>query len=382
MGHRRDDDELVLTRPSAYAVAAKQGEFQQCLGNPEVVPGIDEQGRHVDFRVIAQVSELVPPRVGERARHHVHPVVGRGAGALHHVDQRQTVADGGIIERGQLRRRVEIVGEFAPDLGRHIGGRAIEQLVAVDRHPADRHRQFHRAAVARPEIAVAPAGRAHRAARALGDHRPMVGIAGLGQINLRVAEVGAAIAADLAVRPRLAGQPVDRIVAVLQLVPGHDVQAAGFELAALVLNRHHIAETGEAKSLRVGAAKALLVIRRANQDRRQGFGRALWHIEIGRELDPVRHRDQHAFLDPYRVLASLCRARHGSDDQDRQGDNDGVKTGVDHGSMSIRTRARRAVWSVARRRRPATRQKIAPSASQPSSTAHSSGTGIFACAQA
>ena len=108
--------------------------------------------------------------------------------------------------------------------------------------------------------------------------------------DLRVAQVGAAVGADLAVGPGLCGQPRRGIGAVLDVVFRDGVAPLGLELAAHVLYGDDEALTREEARGGVRATMSALVVGRADQTTGSRSPASLRDVEVGREPHAVAHR--------------------------------------------------------------------------------------------
>ena len=114
---------------------------------------------------------------------------------------------------------------------------------------------------------------------------------------LRVAVVGVAPHADGAVRPGLRGYPVERVVAVLDLVHERQRLALGAELAAHVLHDERVAAVGhERGDLRHERVAGALVVGKPHEDGGQA-GRTRRKIDVGGQPRAVAHGD-HRLLRP------------------------------------------------------------------------------------
>ena len=304
MGYGRDDDELVVARGARDGVPLEVVELPQRLVHAEVVPRIDEEGGDVDLLVALVVGELVPPRVGETVGQDGLPVRVRAVRLLHHVDQGKRIDDGVQVDLGRVDRpRGVLVGDPLEFLVGDMGRWAQVDLGPGKDHPPRGGSEVERAAVVRPEIPVDVVGRAVDAAGRLRDHRSQVRRLRGRHPHLRIAQVGAAVGADLPVRPRPAAEPLDRIVPVDILPDCQRIHAFGLEAAPLVLHGHDVSLPDEhADHLsRVAGAERGLVVRRADQNHRERFRRAVGEVEIGGQTDAIAHRDPHRLLDAHVV---------------------------------------------------------------------------------
>ena len=133
------------------------------------------------------------------------------------------------------------------------------------------------------------------------DDRLQRGVPGGHGGPLREAVVAVAPHADVAVRPRLLRDPLDRVVAVVDLVDEGDRLALGAELAAHVLGDERIAARDDVRGQeRHPAVAAVLVVRQAHEHRRER-ARAR---RAGTRRSPART--------PSRIGTMCCRARGSS----------------------------------------------------------------------
>ena len=94
--------------------------------------------------------------------------------------------------------------------------------------------------------------------------------------------------ADLAVRPGLFRDPLDRVVAVLALIHARLEMAFRIEAPACILKHHRIPPRAEELGSLHHAGRDV-VIGRARQDDRVGFRRRR-QVDVGRQFHPVAHR--------------------------------------------------------------------------------------------
>ena len=194
------------------------------------------------------------------------PVEGQGAAA----DQLERGIEQLAQRPSRPVRRPVVRAAVRPVLGQVVS--AVERCHAVAVEPAEQVGHGH--------------ARHDRLQRRVpgGDRRP-----------LGVAVVGVAPHADVAVRPGLLRDPLDRVVAVVDLVHERVHLAPRPELAAHVLGQERVAALGEvARDERHPAVAAVLVVGQPHQHRRP---RALpvRQVDVGGQLDAVAHR-RHVLL--------------------------------------------------------------------------------------
>ncbi len=119
---------------------------------------------------------------------------------------------------------------------------------------------------------------------------------------LRGADVGTTHHADLAVRPGLPGEPLDRVVAVLAVV-GHPVpDSLGSSPAARILTDDDV--TARNKVFRRGNRSPLSVRGAAEYDRESAFHRGAvsgGQVDVRRQLDAVAQRNHHVLASDHFV---------------------------------------------------------------------------------
>ncbi len=221
---------------------------------PDAVQRGDAQ--HVE-RV--RVGEERDPRRAARAREHV-------------VERLRSPAD-----RGE--RVVEYLGQRpARPVGRPLVGVVVGPVLAQVVGAVERRHALE------PAVEVG-----ERHAR---DDRLEGGMAGRHRRPLREAVVAVAPHADIAVRPGLLRDPLDRVVAVGNLVDERDRLALGAEAPAHVLRHEGVAARQEMRGQRRHpAVAAVLVVRQAHEHCRER-ARALGQVHVGREPHAVAHRHQ------------------------------------------------------------------------------------------
>ena len=169
-----------------------------------------------------------------------------------------------------------------------------EVVVGPLERPLDHEAELEGAAVVDPLRPVVRRGLAHV-------HRAEVGRTGRGQPVLGRPRVRAADGADVAVAPRLGGDPLDRVVAVAILAPAvvveRDEAALRGEAAADVLDHDGVAlgrEEGRRAHLALGGV--VLAVGRPLEERRER-PLALGQVDVGAEDRPVAHRLGHVAAD-------------------------------------------------------------------------------------
>ena len=255
---RADQEPLRRADLPVRAVARHAREVLGGAALDVVVPAADVQHRHLDRRHRALVAHRVPVgAVGDRALQVAPPVLAAISGRLVHRQQRQVPED---------RRPVHFL-----DVLLHA---AVEHA-----EPADLPRNVH------PRRHVLPGVRR----RDEHDHRAQVRRALERRQPLDVAQVGRTPGDDPAVRPGLRGEPLDRVVAVATLRPPR------LERPVRVAAPAHVHPDKRVPVLGVHLGEKLLLRRVLQVGRAREDGRAAAVlarvVEVGRELDPVAHRD-------------------------------------------------------------------------------------------
>ena len=259
---RTDHELLAVARIGRRALALHVLEVERRAGEVHVPPARDvERGRR-DLRPVV-VGALLPEVVERGVLHQLGPPRARRAGALG--------------QRGQ-RQRLEVVLLLAED------GHELADLPRAQPHADEpfAHAQQEGAAVdglVAPEV---PGRRDDRRDR-LEMRRPARG----GEPR-RLADVGTAGHADVAVAPVLGRDPLDRVVAVVVLVEVREELAVGVEAAAHVLHGDDVAALRELLVEVLAGALSDLVVGRAHEHDRQG-ALDIGADEVERELHSVAH---------------------------------------------------------------------------------------------
>ena len=113
----------------------------------------------------------------------------------------------------------------------------------------------------------------------------------------------AAGGADFGVRPRLRGNPAERVVAVSARRAKNVVIAFGKEVAALVLNHIRIAafdcrqDGGHVRGNSVAYIPEVEIVRRANPDGGDFAGGVFGAVDVGGQPHAVAHGHQHLAID-------------------------------------------------------------------------------------
>lgn len=154
---------------------------------------------------------------------------------------------------------------------------------------------------------------------------------------LVVAGVGAAPHRHLAIRPRLAGQPLDDVVAVPALL-GEGIEGAARAAAPPHVDQHvKVAVTGEVHGPRV---IAVADVRREREDDGQGILLAGRLINGGGQLHAVAHRDADAPLEVHARLffGSGGGERDGGEGEQEKDEQRNAAVGWGHGEVSLESR--------------------------------------------
>ncbi len=239
--------------------------------------GVRDQGlvvEHVGRRDVVEPADAVERRDAqhvERVRIGEERDARAAARALEHVVERcRATADG-------RERVVEHLRQWPPapvgrPLVRDVVGPVLAEVVrAVERRHA-----------LEPAVEV---GERHPR-----DDRLEGRVAGCDRGPLREAVVAVAPHADVAVRPRLPRDPVDRVVAVGDLVDERDRLALRAESPAHVLRDEGVAARDEMRGQeRDPAVAAVLVVRQAHEHGRERPG-AVGEVHVGGQVHAVAHR--------------------------------------------------------------------------------------------
>ena len=162
----------------------------------------------------------------------------------------------------------------------------------------------HEGAAAIPvSLLVVRAYASHTAAKPLGVEGRVARIVERHHGQLPLGGRRAAGRADLAVGPRPRRHPIDLVITVAQRGAQDVPLAFGEELAALL----HVDERvpvldgrecgGHVARHAVGDVPEVEVVGRADPDDRVLLRRVLRAVDVGRDADPVAHRDHHLALD-------------------------------------------------------------------------------------
>ena len=231
---------------------------------------------------------------------------------VEHVRRRDVVEPADAVERRDAQHVERMrVGE---ERDARAAARALEHVVERRRAPADRRErvvehlgQRTPAPVGRPLVRVvvgpvlAQVVRAVERRHALEpavdvgerharDDRLEGGVAGRDRSPLREAVVAVAPHADVAVRPRLPRDPVDRVVAVGDLVDERERLALRAESPAHVLRDEGVAARDEMRGQeRDPAVAAVLVVRQAHEHGGERPG-AVGEVHVGGQVHAVAHR--------------------------------------------------------------------------------------------
>ncbi len=165
--------------------------------------------------------------------------------------------------------------------------RLITRHLQVLGHPLQPVPQLHGAACRVEPVAVIVVPRNHR------ENGLQVRIVEHRHLPLHDPQVRTAHHADLAVRPRLARDPVQRVVAVRRLLFERLERALRFVTPAHVFHHHRVAVVHEGLVIRRDASA--LPVRRAHQNGRHS-GILGGQKNVGRQVHSVAHRNRHAQL--------------------------------------------------------------------------------------
>ena len=212
----------------------------------------------------------------------------RGVGD-HLAEQRRGPAERGDIGRANRQVQDEL-GEV----------RLIARRAHVFGHPTQAVAEFQGAAGGVVAVAIIVIAGDH------GEDRLEVRIVAQGGLPLHNAGVGAAHHADFAVRPRLACDPVQGVVAIHGLLGQGQEGAFGFVAPADVLHHHRVAALDEGLVVRCDVRA--LTVRRANQDSRDARG-FRGKEDIGGKAHAIAHGDGHMQVFDQRPLRRGGQAR-------------------------------------------------------------------------
>ena len=242
MRDRRDDRPLLIAHRRLRG-AAHVIEHLEVRADRHVVPRHEPQAGHVERHVVVPQAALAP-RVGRRLAllHHAagfdrHPVgenPARAVDVLDDVLRRQVPQRLVPIDRRHARREIEQPRRRDQILARRVFREHRPHLVLLAVDPGD-EQHLHRAAAIPVALLPVRADLADAGAEALHVHRRKARMAERRDRRLPFGRRRAAGRAQLAVRPRLLGQVVDRFVAVGDRRAENVVVAFGEEVPALVL---------------------------------------------------------------------------------------------------------------------------------------------------
>ncbi len=306
----------LLVGDVALRGAAHVVEHLEVGPDRDVVPRHEPQAGHVERHVVVPQAALAPRiGVGLALLHHAagfhRHLVGenpaRAADVLDDVLRRQVPQRLVPVDRRHPRRQVE-----QPRRGDQLRLRRVFRehrphlvLLAVD--PGD-EQHLHGAAAVPVALLPVAADLADAGAKPLDVHRRKSRMAERGHRRLPLRGRRAPGRAELAVRPRLLGEVVDRLVAVGDRRAENVVVAFGEEMAALVLpdvgiaaldgreNRGHVGRHA------VAHVPEVEVVRGLDEHDRHLPGRILRPVDVGRQPHAVFHRDHHAPFDDGNVL--------------------------------------------------------------------------------
>ena len=222
------------------------------------------------------------------------PVARRCAHPVDEIEDRKGPEDFARIDLGQDGVEVVVRGRLREAGLRSRGREHRPDLAPIFTKPVRARGQRQRSALVEPEVSP-------RAATSLRNHRDVMGILQRRRLQLVFAEVRAAVGAHFSGRPGLRGQPLDRVIAVFGVAGRNDVFPLRLEFSAHILDRDHVALAREPASW-LDRPVRVLVVGGAHHDHRKLLREALREVEVGGEQHAIPHRNQHAALDPHRVL--------------------------------------------------------------------------------
>ncbi len=274
-----------------------------------VVPRHEPEAGHVQLLVVVIEAAAVPRRIVRRALDHLaagfdrHRRLEDAARTVHVLDdvlRRQMPERLRPVDRRRVLREVERLRRADQILLRGVGRKHRPHLVLLAVEPRDEE-HLHRAAAVPVALFVVGTDAADAGAEALHVHRRVAGMTERGHAHLILGGRRTAGRADLAVRPGLLRQPVDRVESV-GLRSEDVVVAFREEVAALVLHDVGVAalDGGQLRA-HVGRHAVLdvpevEVVGRSHPDDRNLAGRVLRAIDVGRQAHAVRHRHHHLAL--------------------------------------------------------------------------------------
>ena len=308
MRDRRDHGPLparnLRRRGSPHVVVERE-----VRSDRHVVPRHEPEAGDVQLHIVVIQPAAVPRRVVRRALDH--PAAGfdrhrgledaaRSVDVLDDVLHRQMPQCLRPVDRRQMLSEVERLRRANQILARRARREHRPHLVLLAVEPRD-EQHLHRAAAIPVALLVVRADAADAGAEALHVHRRVAGMPERGDAHLVLRRRRAAGRPDPAVRPRLPGQPVDRVVPV-GLRSEDVVVALREEMPPLVLDdvRVSLLDGGEHGSHVGGHAVVHVpeveVVGRSHPDRRHLAGRVFRAIDVCGEPHTVRHRHHHFAL--------------------------------------------------------------------------------------
>ena len=275
-----------------------------------VVPRHVPEPRHVQGHVVVIETALVPGRIVRRALNH--PATGRdrhrvGKNAARAVHGLQDVLDGevpqrlGPVHRWQLLRQIEGLRGADQILLRRLARKHRPDLILLTVDPGN---EKHLNGAAPVPVALLDIRRdpADAGAETLHVHRRIRGVPERRDAHLILGGRRTPGRPDLAVRPRLLRQPLERVVAVGRRAEDV-VVALREEMAALVLDDVGVAPLHRSQRRRQVARHAVAhvpvieVVGRPHPDDRNLRRRILRAVDVGRQPNAVSHRHHHLALD-------------------------------------------------------------------------------------
>ena len=226
----------------------------------DVVPAAPVQDGDLDVGVALADVDAVPVRVARLVPHPLRVRLARMARGGRHLGEGQVPG---------VHQELVVVLLAVDDVGPAAHRAQAEGVVVVDPRGVD-------------------VGR-----RVAGGDALEVRVPERGDGPLRVAVVGLAGHADVAVAPRLGRHPVERLVAVLGLVDERLVDALRAPAAAHVLDHAGVAPSRPVLAVRRHGAVGLgLAVGHADEDGGEGrrHARAVGQVDVGQKAHAVRHR--------------------------------------------------------------------------------------------
>ena len=303
---------------------------RQVRPHRDVVPGHEPQPWHIELLVVVIQAAAVPRRIVGRAldhlaagldRHRALENPARAVDVLDDVLRRQMPERLGPVHRRRVLGEVECFRGADQILLRRVGRKHRPHLVLLAVEPGD-EQHLHRAAAVPVALLPVAADLADTGAKPLHVHRRKSRMAERGHGRLPLRGRRAPRGAELAVRPRLLRQVLDRFVAVGDRRAEDVVVAFREKVAALVLSDVGVALLDRLDDARhvgghaVAHVPEIEVVGGLDEDNRHLGRCVLRTVDVGGQAHAVLHRNHHAPFDDgdvlefrFEILAALLLCR-------------------------------------------------------------------------